>query len=50
MLRLIRTERPEVYLKAMVRLIEILHRQLPEPPGFDRRRIREDVLQRWSTN
>ena len=27
----------QVYLRAMVRLTEILHRRLPEPPGFDRR-------------
>jgi hypothetical protein len=42
----LRTERPEVYFKAMVRLMKILHHRLPEPPGFDRERARADVLQR----
>ena len=42
----LRTERPELYLKAMVRLMKILHRRLPEPPGFDRQRARADVLLR----
>jgi hypothetical protein len=42
----LRAERPEVYLKAMVRAVKILHRRLPEPPGFDRERARADVLQR----
>jgi hypothetical protein len=42
----IRTERPKVYFKAMVRLIEVVHRRLPEPPGFDRERVRADVLRR----
>jgi hypothetical protein len=40
------TERPAVYFKAMVRLATILHRRLPEPPEFDRRRARAEVLQR----
>jgi hypothetical protein len=40
------TARPEVYLKTMVRLVAVLHRRLPEPPGFDRQRARADVLQR----
>jgi hypothetical protein len=40
------TERPNVYFKAMVRLMKILHRRLPEPPGFDRQRARADVLLR----
>ena len=30
-------ERPELYFQALVRLTLLLHRQLPEPPGFDRR-------------
>jgi hypothetical protein len=39
-------ERPKVYFQAMVRLTMILHRRLPEPPDFDRRQYRADVLQR----
>jgi hypothetical protein len=39
-------ERPKLYFQAMVRLTEVMHRQLPEPPEFDRRRYRADVLQR----
>jgi hypothetical protein len=39
-------ERPELYFQAMVRLTEVMHRQLPELPEFDRRRYRADVLQR----
>jgi hypothetical protein len=39
-------ERPELYFQAMVRLSQILDRRLPEPPEFDRRRYRADVLQR----
>jgi hypothetical protein len=42
----IRTERPKVYFKAMVRLTEVVHRRSPEPPEFDRHRARADVLQR----
>ena len=39
-------ERPELYFQALVRLTVVLHRRLPEPPEFDRRRYRADVLQR----
>ena len=39
-------ERPKIYFQALVRLTEVLHRRLPEPPGFDRRQYRADVLQR----
>ena len=39
-------KRPELYFQALVRLTEVLHRRLPEPPGFDRERARADVLQR----
>jgi hypothetical protein len=39
-------ERPAAYVRAMVRLVAVLHRRLPEPPGFDRQRARADVLQR----
>ena len=39
-------DRPELHFQAMVRLTEVMHRQLPEPPEFDRRRYRADVLQR----
>ena len=39
-------ERPELYFQALVRLTQVLHRRLPEPPGFDRSQYRADVLQR----
>jgi hypothetical protein len=39
-------ERPKLYFQAMVRLTVVLCRQLPEPPDFDRRHYRADVLQR----
>ena len=39
-------ERPELYFQAMVGLTVVMHRQLPEPPEFDRRRYRANVLQR----
>jgi hypothetical protein len=39
-------ERPKVYFRALVRLTEVLHRRLPEPPGFDRGQYRADLLQR----
>jgi hypothetical protein len=45
-LDLISTERPMVYFRAMVKLTEVLHRRLPEPPGFDGRQYCADVLQR----
>jgi hypothetical protein len=38
--------RPELYLHALVKLTEVLHCRLPEPPDFDRRHYRADVLQR----
>jgi hypothetical protein len=38
--------RPELYLHALVKLTEVLHCRLPEPPGFDRSQYRADVLQR----
>jgi hypothetical protein len=39
-------ERPELYFQALVKLTEVLHCRLPEPPDFDRRHYRTDVLQR----
>jgi hypothetical protein len=39
-------ERPELYFQALVSLIQVLHRRLPQPPDFDRRHYRADVLQR----
>jgi hypothetical protein len=39
-------ERPTIYFKAIVMLAEIQQRRLPEPPGFDRQRYREDVMER----
>ncbi len=39
-------ERPKLYFQAMVRLMVVLHRRLPEPPDFDRQRAGADVLQR----
>jgi hypothetical protein len=39
-------ERPQLYFQAPVKLTQVLHRQLPEPSGFDRREYRADVLQR----
>ena len=39
-------ERPELYFHALVRLTQVLHRRLPEPPGFDRRQYRADVMLR----
>jgi hypothetical protein len=39
-------ERPELYFQALIRLTEVLHRPLPEPPEFDRSRYRADVLER----
>ena len=39
-------ERPELYFQALVRLTVVLNRRLPEPPEFDRRCYRADVLQR----
>ena len=39
-------ERPDLYFQALIRLTVVLDRRLPEPPGFDRRQYRADVLQR----
>jgi hypothetical protein len=39
-------ERPELYFQALVRLTQVLHRRLPEPPGFDRSQYRADVMRR----
>ena len=39
-------ERPQLYFKALVNLTVALHRAHREPPNFDRRRHREEVLQR----
>jgi hypothetical protein len=39
-------ERPKLYFQALIKLTQVLHRRLPEPPGFDRRRTRVDALQR----
>ena len=39
-------ERHELYFQALVRLTQVLHRRLPEPPGFDRRHYRADVMRR----
>jgi hypothetical protein len=41
-----RRGRPAAYVRAMVRLVALMRRRLPEPPGFDRQRARADVLQR----
>jgi hypothetical protein len=46
-LKRLRVERPMVYFKAMVRLTQVLHRQLrTEPREIDRRHYRADVLLR----
>jgi hypothetical protein len=42
----LRVERPEVCFKVIVRLTEIQQRQLPEPPGFDRRLYRAELMER----
>ena len=39
-------ERPKVYFQTLVRLTVALHRRLPEPPDFDRRHYRADILHR----
>jgi len=46
MLDRLMAERPELYFQALVRLTLVLHRRLPEPPDFDRRHYRADVLRR----
>jgi hypothetical protein len=38
-------ERPKIYFQALVKLTQVLHRRLPEPPEFDRSHYRVDVLQ-----
>jgi hypothetical protein len=35
-----------IYFKAIVMLAEIQQGRLPELPGFDRQRYREDVMER----
>jgi hypothetical protein len=42
----LRTERPAVLFKAIVKLAKVLHCRFPEPPEFDRQRARAEVLQR----
>jgi hypothetical protein len=42
----VRTERPELYFKALVKLTLVLHRALVKLNEFDRRRNREEALQR----
>jgi len=39
-------ERPELYFNALVKLTQVLDRGLGEPMDFDRRRNREEVMQR----
>ena len=46
MLERVRSERPKVYFRALVKLTLALHRALGDPNNFDRRRHREEVLQR----
>jgi len=46
MLERVRTERPNVYFRIMTKLTVALHSALGKLSEFDRRRIREDVLQR----
>jgi hypothetical protein len=42
----VRSERPKVYFRALVKLSVALHRALGDSNNFDRRRHREEVLQR----
>ena len=42
----VRIERHQVYFRALVKLTLVLHGALGEPGDFDRRRNREQVLQR----
>jgi len=46
MLERLAVERPKVLFRALAKLTEALYRRLPEPPDFDRRHCRADVLQR----
>ena len=39
-------ERPELYFNALVKLTQVLDRGLGEPLDFDRRRSRDEVMQR----
>jgi hypothetical protein len=39
-------ERPQVYFRALAKLTVALHRALEKPRDFDRRRSREEALQR----
>jgi hypothetical protein len=39
-------EQPKLYFKALVKLTQVLDRGLGEPMDFDRRRNREEVMQR----
>ncbi len=42
----VRTKRPQVYFRALVKLTVALHRALGKPNDFDRRRFREEALRR----
>ena len=42
----LRTKRPNVYFRALVKLTVVLHRALDKPRDCDRRRSREEALQR----
>jgi hypothetical protein len=42
----LRTKRPRAYFRALVELTIVLHRALDKPRDFDRRRSREEALQR----
>ena len=42
----LRTERPQVYFRVLVKLTVALHRALGKPNDFDRRRNRKQALQR----
>ena len=46
MLDRLSAERPKVIFKAMVKLAQVLHSAVGERKDFDRRRNREEVLQR----
>jgi len=42
----VRTEPPQVYFRALVKLTAALHRALGKPNNFDRRRFREEASRR----
>ena len=42
----VRTERPELYVKTLLKLTQVLHRAPGNPNDFDRQRTRKDILQR----